>query len=84
MNKSLFVRIVDRFSNEEGFFQQRRDATGRLGLSTLQKCTTAICIMAYGCASDAVDECLRMGETTASSFWKILLTDLYLYLENII
>ena len=84
MNNSLFVRIVDRLSYKEGFFQHRRDSTGRLGLSTLQKCKSAILIMANGCASDAVDEYLRMGETTASLFWKILLTELYLYLEKII
>ncbi|XP_010506961.1 PREDICTED: uncharacterized protein LOC104783513 [Camelina sativa] len=44
---------------------QRRDATGRLGLSALQKCTPAIRMMAYGCLVDAVDEYLRLAETTA-------------------
>uniref|UniRef100_A0A0D3BNF9 Uncharacterized protein n=1 Tax=Brassica oleracea var. oleracea TaxID=109376 RepID=A0A0D3BNF9_BRAOL len=41
MNKELFMRIVDGLSENVPFFQQRRDATGRLGLSPLQKCTTA-------------------------------------------
>ncbi|KAL1193724.1 hypothetical protein V5N11_031633 [Cardamine amara subsp. amara] len=67
MNKPLFMRIVDRLSNEVPFFQQRRDATGRFGLSALQKSTAAIRIMAYGCAADAVDEYVRLGASTAIS-----------------
>ncbi|XP_023633251.1 uncharacterized protein LOC111828755 [Capsella rubella] len=65
MNKNLFMRIVDRLTNEIPFFPQRRDATGRLGFSPLQKCTAAIRMLAYGCAADAVDEYLRIGETTS-------------------
>ncbi|XP_024014464.1 uncharacterized protein LOC112088419 [Eutrema salsugineum] len=65
MNKTLFMRIVDRLSEEVPYFQQRRNATGRLGLSALQKCTAAIRMMAYGCEADAVDEYLRIGESTA-------------------
>uniref|UniRef100_A0A0D3DUP2 DDE Tnp4 domain-containing protein n=1 Tax=Brassica oleracea var. oleracea TaxID=109376 RepID=A0A0D3DUP2_BRAOL len=65
MNKSLFVRIVDRLSNEVQFFRKKQDVTERLGLSALQKCTTAICVLAYGSALDAVDEYLWLGATTA-------------------
>uniref|UniRef100_A0A0D2ZU68 DDE Tnp4 domain-containing protein n=1 Tax=Brassica oleracea var. oleracea TaxID=109376 RepID=A0A0D2ZU68_BRAOL len=64
MNKLLFMRIVDRLSNEVHFFQQRPD---RLGLSTLQKYTAAIRVLAYGTAADTVDEYLRLGETTTRS-----------------
>ena len=67
MNKPLFMRIVDRLSNEVQFFQQRPDALGRLGLTTLQKCTAAICVLAYGTAADTVDEYLQLGETTTRS-----------------
>ena len=67
MNKTVFMRIVDRLSENFPFFQQRRDATGRLGLSPLQKCTAAIRMLAYGCAADAVDEYLRLGESTSLS-----------------
>uniref|UniRef100_A0A0D3DMR6 DDE Tnp4 domain-containing protein n=1 Tax=Brassica oleracea var. oleracea TaxID=109376 RepID=A0A0D3DMR6_BRAOL len=38
-----------------------------LGLTTLQKCTAAICVLAYGTAADTVDEYLRLGETTTRS-----------------
>ncbi|XP_048610451.1 uncharacterized protein LOC106433232 isoform X1 [Brassica napus] len=65
MNKPLFMRIVDRLSAEIPYFQQRRDATGRLGLSPLQKATAAIRMMAYGCTADAIDEYLRLAESTA-------------------
>ncbi|XP_024013187.1 uncharacterized protein LOC112087505 [Eutrema salsugineum] len=65
MKKDLFIRIVDRLSSEVLYFQQRRNATGRFGLSRLQKCTTAIRMIAYGCAADAVDEYFRLGESTA-------------------
>jgi len=67
MNKSLFMRIVDRLSSEFLFFQYRRDAIGRLGHSPIQKCTTTIRLLAYGCAADSLDEYLRIGETTALS-----------------
>ncbi|XP_024014249.1 uncharacterized protein LOC112088195 [Eutrema salsugineum] len=67
MNKSLFMRIVGQLSQEMPFFQQRRDATGRVSLSGLQKCTATIRMLAYGSAADAVDEYLRLGESTAIS-----------------
>ena len=44
---------------------QKRDALGRLGLSSLQKCTAAIRMLAYGLPADACDEYVRIGETTA-------------------
>ena len=67
MNKPLFLRIVDRLSTEVDFFRQKTDGLGRLGLSTLQKCTAAIRLLAYGTAADTVDEYLRLGETTSRS-----------------
>uniref|UniRef100_A0A0D3C9X9 DDE Tnp4 domain-containing protein n=1 Tax=Brassica oleracea var. oleracea TaxID=109376 RepID=A0A0D3C9X9_BRAOL len=67
MNRPLFMHIVERLSNEVEFFQQKTDALGRLSLSPLQKCTSAICVLAYGTAADAVDEYLRLGETITRS-----------------
>ncbi|KAL0702985.1 hypothetical protein Bca4012_059107 [Brassica carinata] len=67
INKSVFMRIVDSLSQNISFFQQRKDALGRLGLSPLQKCTATIRMLAYGCAADGVDEYLRLGESTALS-----------------
>uniref|UniRef100_A0A0D3AXR0 Uncharacterized protein n=1 Tax=Brassica oleracea var. oleracea TaxID=109376 RepID=A0A0D3AXR0_BRAOL len=45
-------------------FSDKKDGLGRLCLSTLQKCTAAIRVLAYGSALDAVDEYLRLGATT--------------------
>ncbi|XP_013654007.2 uncharacterized protein LOC106358746 [Brassica napus] len=65
MHKPLFLRIVDALRNEVPYFHQRRNAHGRYGLSTLQKCTAAIRMLAYGQSGDTYDEYLRLGESTA-------------------
>ncbi|XP_048599922.1 uncharacterized protein LOC125580026 [Brassica napus] len=65
MNKPLFLRIVDHLSSEVPYFQQRRNAHGRYGLSALQKCTAAIRMLAYGQSGDTYDEYLRLGERTS-------------------
>ncbi|XP_056849929.1 uncharacterized protein LOC108840392 isoform X1 [Raphanus sativus] len=64
MNKSLFMHIVDRLSNEVQYFRETHDALGRKSLSPLQKCTAAIRVLAYGSAADTVDEYLRLGSST--------------------
>ncbi|KAK1421882.1 hypothetical protein QVD17_24593 [Tagetes erecta] len=63
MRKSLFLRIVAAVTENDIYFQQRRDATGRKGLSSLQKCTGAMRVLAYGTSTDAQDEYLRMSDT---------------------
>ncbi|XP_021766662.1 putative nuclease HARBI1 [Chenopodium quinoa] len=65
MQRSLFCRIMSKVVEGDQFFQQRRNADGKLGLSPLQKCTAAIRMLAYGVAADAVDEYLRLGQTTS-------------------
>ncbi|XP_048596576.1 putative nuclease HARBI1 isoform X1 [Brassica napus] len=65
MNKPLFLRIVERLTNEVPYFQQRRNACGRNGLSALQKCTAAIRMLAYGQSGDTYDEYLRLGDSTS-------------------
>ena len=64
MNKPLFLHIVDRISNEVQYFRKKKDGLGRISLSPLQNCTAAIRVLAYGSATDTVDEYLRLGETT--------------------
>ncbi|XP_018466280.2 uncharacterized protein LOC108837759 [Raphanus sativus] len=66
MNKPLFMRIVNRLSTEVPYFRPTQDATGRSGLTPLQKCTAAIRQLAYGVGADTVDEYVRLGETTAA------------------
>ncbi|XP_057723956.1 uncharacterized protein LOC130939906 [Arachis stenosperma] len=60
----------DREAGHDRLFQDyfadepRVDATGRRGLSPLQKCTAAIRMLAYGVAADAVDDYVCIGEST--------------------
>lgn len=61
MRKHVFLRIMEAVTSSDGFFTQRPDATGGMGLSSLQKCTAAMRMLAYGLAADAVDEYLLLG-----------------------
>ena len=65
MSRSLFLRIVNAVKDHDNYFKQRRDALGRLGLSTLQKATAAIRMLAYALPADATDEYIKIGESTA-------------------
>ncbi|KAK2353814.1 hypothetical protein QL285_091400 [Trifolium repens] len=64
MQKHLFLRIVEDLSSSDNYFTQRVDATGKEGISPLAKCTTAMRMLAYGMAADAVDEYIKIGSTT--------------------
>ncbi|XP_021766272.1 uncharacterized protein LOC110730755 [Chenopodium quinoa] len=65
MQRPLFCRIMNKVVEGDQFFQQRRNAAGRISLSPLQKCTAAIRMLAYGTCPDAMDEYLRIGKTTS-------------------
>ncbi|XP_021840013.1 uncharacterized protein [Spinacia oleracea] len=65
MRRPLFLRIVNTLSASNRYFQQHPNATMRLGASAVQKCTTAIRMLAYGCAADQVDEYLKLGASTS-------------------
>ncbi|KAL4564355.1 hypothetical protein LXL04_028416 [Taraxacum kok-saghyz] len=62
---NLFMRICSVLENRYRFFQQIYDARGRLDFSALQKCTTALRLIAYGASTDSFDEYLKMSERTA-------------------
>ncbi|KAL1567286.1 hypothetical protein AAHA92_02779 [Salvia divinorum] len=64
MSKTLFLHIVNTLAAREEFFQERPDAIDRQGLTTLQKCTSAIRQLATGQTSDIFDEYLNVAETT--------------------
>lgn len=70
MRRSLFLRIVNEVESYDSYFIRKRDALGRLGLSPLQKCTAAMRMLAYGMAADAVDDYVRIAETTATETLK--------------
>ncbi|KAK2661560.1 hypothetical protein Ddye_000134 [Dipteronia dyeriana] len=66
MNRLLFICIHDPAHEHDPMnFKQRRDATKKLGLSSLQKVTAAIRMLAYVMAADQCDEYLKVVESTA-------------------
>ncbi|XP_076942235.1 uncharacterized protein LOC143612049 [Bidens hawaiensis] len=65
MRRPLFLRILNEVVTHEPYFVQRRDNVGRLGLSSMQKITAALRIMAYGVTADFMDEYISIGESTA-------------------
>ena len=64
MSRDLFLRIVNAVKNQDNYFHQRRDALGRLGLSTIQKVTVVFRMLAYGLPANATDEYIKIGEST--------------------
>jgi hypothetical protein len=65
MRHELFLRLIDVVCSFDPWFVQGRDALGRLGLPSLQKCTAALQMLAYGVPANACDEYCRLGESTA-------------------
>uniref|UniRef100_A0A2N9FXF3 DDE Tnp4 domain-containing protein n=1 Tax=Fagus sylvatica TaxID=28930 RepID=A0A2N9FXF3_FAGSY len=65
MSRPLFFRLQYALEAHDPYFIQKRNAAGTLGLSSLQKMTAALRILAYGVAADSTDEYVRIGESTA-------------------
>jgi len=55
MCRHLFKHIKEAVKNYDNYFRKRCDATGKVGLSALQKCVASMRILAYGVPADAVD-----------------------------
>jgi hypothetical protein len=64
MSRKLFLRILNGVRVHDDYFTARPDATGKLGFTSYQKCSVAIRMVAYGVASDLIDEYLRMSKST--------------------
>jgi hypothetical protein len=60
----LFNRIADGILEHDydGYFMQKRSASGALGLHPLQKMIAAMRMLTYGIAADVVDEYIRSAE----------------------
>ena len=65
LSRGRFLQVYRAVLREEKFFLSKPDALGIRGISALQKVTAALRMLAYGIAADAVDEYLRLSETTA-------------------
>nr|XP_017233175.1 PREDICTED: uncharacterized protein LOC108207225 [Daucus carota subsp. sativus] len=65
MRRTLFMRIEEAVTANDNYFTHRTDAVGVRGLSSLQKVTAALRMLAYGTAANAIDDYVRIGESTA-------------------
>ena len=65
MKRHVFMRIMNAVEGHDGYFVQKRNTAGTLGLSCLQKVVAAFRLLAYGVAADALDEYIHIGESTA-------------------
>nr|GEX36372.1 hypothetical protein [Tanacetum cinerariifolium] len=70
MSSTLFNKIVNNILSYDvepipEYFRQRHDATGRLSIGLILKCTSAIRQLAYGTAPDAFDEYFQIAKRTS-------------------
>jgi hypothetical protein len=65
MSRKLFMRLVVAVREFDPYFIAKKDAVGVLGFSSIQKCTAAMRLLAYGAPADATDDYLRISESCA-------------------
>ena len=65
MSRELFLRIMNAVEAHDEYFVQKRNAANVLGLTCFQKVTAAMRMLTYGVPADAIDEYVRIGESTA-------------------
>ena len=52
MNRKLFLRIVNSVREFDSYFVCKKDCTGTVGFSSLQKCSQAMRMLAYGAPAE--------------------------------
>ena len=65
MSRNMFMRLVQGVREHDPWFKLKKDVVGTVGFSSIQKCTTAMRMIAYGVPADNQDDYLRMPESTA-------------------
>ncbi|GJS12770.1 ALP1-like protein [Tanacetum coccineum] len=65
MRRKLFTSIVEEVTIHCKYFREKKNYTGRVCISPLFKCTSAIHQLTYDNIPDARDEYLQMGEATS-------------------
>ena len=71
MSRKLFLRIVNSIREFDSYFKCKKDCTGTLGFTSIQKCTTAMGMLAYRAPGDSLNDYGRMAEsTTIECFYK--------------
>jgi hypothetical protein len=71
MKQHLFVRIMNVVEEHDDYFIQKRNATGTLGLSCLQKVAAAFKMIAYEVLAVAMDDYVRVGVYCSTMFEKV-------------
>jgi hypothetical protein len=61
---TLFLSIMHKLSETSPYFSEIYDATGCIGLTTLQKCTADVRQLAYSIAIYTIDEYLKLGKSS--------------------
>ena len=56
MRRPLFFRIQSAVENYDPYFVQSMDCSSRMGLSSIQKITATMRMLAYGASADSVDD----------------------------
>jgi hypothetical protein len=64
MQRSLFLSIMHKLSERSPYFTKRYDATDRISLTLLQKCTATLRQLAYDMAANMIYEYLKLGKST--------------------
>ena len=65
MSSRLFNFILRSLEEGTDYFKHKRDCSGRLGVSPLQKAVAALRMLAYGEGGDRQDEYVKVSERTA-------------------
>jgi hypothetical protein len=65
MSWKMFHDIVFGVRRFDNYFICKNNCTGMVGFSSLQKCTTALRMLAYGAPGDSQDDYIRMVESMA-------------------
>jgi hypothetical protein len=56
MRQTLFLQILESVYAHDPYFLHKQHALGNIGLSSIQKCTVALHILAYRITLDIVEE----------------------------
>jgi hypothetical protein len=64
MKKEVFMQLAYGIREYDDYFMCKKDCTGMIGFSFVQKCTAALRCLPYGTPLDAQDDYLCMSEST--------------------
>jgi hypothetical protein len=64
MRQELFLKIVRKIEAANPYFVQQPNCVGQLRFTLIHKCMVAMNMLAYGGATDSLDDHLKVGEST--------------------